>query len=288
MSLTIEDLLRQMDSQLASSLILIATLGVVWTFISMVLLRRTPLAATDRRRWRSAGRGILILSLLFGLIYIWAPELRTFALSIVAFAVAIVIATKELILCFTGGIYRLATGASKIGDRVSIGDARGEIIDQTLLAITLQEMGRDETSETFTGQRIVVPNSVLLATPIINESTNSGICLRELVIPLQPGTDVGAAQETLLAVAKNVLDPLSAKIHTFWKHLNELVEATAPGLEPQVNVRVLDHDKISLVLHFFVPAKEWPYIRNKILAQYLASRKPQPAALTATEPPTAT
>lgn len=277
-----------MYSQLASSLILIATLGVVWTFISMVLLRRAPLAATDRRRWRSAGRGILILALFFGLIYVWAPELRTFALSIVAFAVAIVIATKELILCFTGGIYRLATGASKIGDRVSIGDARGEIIDQTLLAITLQEMGHDETSETFTGQRIIVPNSVLLATPIINESTNSGICLRELVVPLQPGTNVDAAQTTLLAVARDVLDPLSAKIHSFWKHLNEMVEATAHGLEPQVNVRVTDHDKISLVLHFFVPAKEWPDVRNKILERYLASRQPQIGAPVATGSPSAT
>ena len=262
---------RNLYSQLNSSALLLLAIVISWIFISGVVLKRAELSATERRRWRSAVRAVFVLSLIVGLLYVWAPELRTFALSIVAFAVAIVIATKELILCFTGGLYRMATAASKIGDRVQVGTHRGEIVDQTLLAMTLQELSSHDHADTFTGHRVVVPNSVLLSSPVINESDTGGFSLREVAVPVAPHADIEQVEAQLLAVAQAALAPLKPKTEQFWARLNDLVEATAHDVGPTVSVRIEDHDKVSLVVHCFAPSSDWPAIRNKILSDYLSS-----------------
>src|SRR5690606_16118234 len=57
-----------------------------------------------RLRWRVQIRRAVVTSLILGLLVIWGSELRELAFSLVAVAVAIVIASKELILCFLGSI----------------------------------------------------------------------------------------------------------------------------------------------------------------------------------------
>jgi hypothetical protein len=68
-------------------------------------------------------RNLSIAIVLFGLLSIWAEELRTLAVSLIAFAVAAVIATKELILCASGPLVRAAGDADGIGDRIEIARA---------------------------------------------------------------------------------------------------------------------------------------------------------------------
>ena len=67
----------------------------------------------------------LLLLLLFGAIAIWAQELRTLALSFVAIAAAIVVATKELLMCLSGTLLRSSSRNVSLGDRVEIAGVRG-------------------------------------------------------------------------------------------------------------------------------------------------------------------
>ena len=94
-----------------------------------------------RRRWLVQSRNGLILLMALGLIFIWGQELRTLALSVVAIAVAFVVATKELILCVMGSILKTGAGSFTVGDRIQVKDFRGDVIDQNLLATTILEVG---------------------------------------------------------------------------------------------------------------------------------------------------
>ncbi|MDR8392925.1 hypothetical protein NC796_17345 [Aliifodinibius sp. S!AR15-10] len=96
--------------------------------IAIVVLRvliaryiRRNVGTTDlRRRWLVQSRNGLLLILLLGLFFIWGEQLRTIALSIVAIAIAFVVATKELILCVTGSILKTGAGSFNLGDRIQI------------------------------------------------------------------------------------------------------------------------------------------------------------------------
>lgn len=154
-------------NQIASTLVLVASFFVLRKLAEKLLRGSADFIPDDRRRLISLSHNTLVLLLVIGLIMIWAPALRTFALSVTAFLVALVLATKELILCITGGLLRTSTGSFSVGDWVRIGDQRGEVIDQSILSVTLQELETPTRGHHFTGRTITLPNSVFLTATVV-------------------------------------------------------------------------------------------------------------------------
>ncbi|MDO9620668.1 MAG: mechanosensitive ion channel, partial [Moraxellaceae bacterium] len=84
------------------------------------ILRRDALEPDMKRRWLVSVRNATFLLFLMGIMLIWAREIQTVALSMVAIAAALVLATREIILCLLGSLYRTSTNAYSIGDRIEI------------------------------------------------------------------------------------------------------------------------------------------------------------------------
>jgi small-conductance mechanosensitive channel len=125
-------LLPQFD--LLASFLLLLLLWIGRKLVVRSIRARQEVAPHNQRRLLASSRNVFLLLLLVGLIFIWAPRLRTFALSLTAVAVAIVVATKELILCLSGAVLRATTRAFAVGDWIEIGETRGEVTDHTRLA----------------------------------------------------------------------------------------------------------------------------------------------------------
>jgi len=133
------------------------------------LIRSNPrLPASQQRRWIATARNVGFALAVLALVLIWAPQLQTFALSLTAVAVAIVIATKELLLCFSGAFLRSSSRSFSVGDWVEIGGIRGEVIDHSVFATTVFEF--EPGAFHFANRKAVIPNSVLLSTPVRNLS----------------------------------------------------------------------------------------------------------------------
>tara|TARA_B100000678_G_C18216646_1_gene505530 strand:- start:657 stop:1502 length:846 start_codon:yes stop_codon:yes gene_type:complete len=145
---------------------LLSALLLGWLLTGSALKRREGLPLQVARRWTANVRNGLVLIAIIGLLMIWAPQLRTFALSLTAFAVALVIATKELILCLSGSAYRTFTRAYTIGQIVEIGGHCGEVVDISLLSTQIRELDRNDGSIGAADHSVVVPHSLLLSQPL--------------------------------------------------------------------------------------------------------------------------
>ena len=152
-------------------------------------------------RWTNIVKNSAYLVLVIGLVLIWAPQIQTFALSLTAFAVAIVIATKELILCFSGTILRMSSRPFSIGDIIETGDYLGYVVDQNFLTTTLKELEPDFYSAT--GKTLVIPNSLFLSTGITNHSFIRPYMIHSFDIYLEPSAKQVGIYHDLLA---NILD----------------------------------------------------------------------------------
>jgi small-conductance mechanosensitive channel len=160
-----DQLFAFIDTVTASGTLMAPFVSSIILVITMILLRavlaryiRKSVESTElRRRWLVQTRNALLLVLIFGLIVIWAEELRTLALSIVAIALAFVVATKELILCITGSIIKSGSRSFNIGDRIQVKDFRGDVIDQNLLATTILEVGPGRLTHQRTGRMADIP-----------------------------------------------------------------------------------------------------------------------------------
>lgn len=264
--------LRTYELQLVFSGLLIAAVLLLRSMVARALLRIDALSGEVRRRWVATVRNISIVLLLFGLLMIWAEEVQTLAVSLLAFAVAVVIATKELILCASGSLVRASGNAYGIGDRVEIHESRGEVVDLSMLTTTLLEMG-PAPSHQFTGRTIVIPNSVLLSHPVVNESYDNKVDLHIIRVPLGEGEDWEEAERLLLDAARVECGSFIEEARVHLRRMEARRGVEAPSVDPRVSLHLPEPGKVTLLLRVAVPAGRKGRVEQAILRRYLRSRR---------------
>ena len=185
------------DKRFLSVLIVVSILVVRFVWVRQIR-GRADILTEQQRRWIARVKNGAITVMLFSLILLWLPELERFALSIAAFVVAIVIATKELIMCVGGTILRATTGAYSVGDWVELGPYRGEVLDYNLFSTTLLELDPTHRSYDFTGKTIVMPKSVLLSQPCKNMNFMHSYVFHSFTVVTEPDINPFDARDFVL------------------------------------------------------------------------------------------
>ncbi len=254
-----------MMSLLVSSAILLVTVIILRAIIARYLRRN--IASTDlRRRWLVQSRNGLIILLILGLVMIWGEELRTLALSVVAIAVAFVVATKELILCVTGSILKTGARSFSIGDRIQIKDFRGDVIDQNLLATTIMEVGPGKITHQRTGRMTVLPNAMFVSEPVINESYTHDYVLHVITVPFKREDDWKSAQKAFLNAANKHCKPFLEEARTYMKQISEQKGLDVPAVDPRVTIQVPAAGEIHLIVRIPAKTHQRSYIEQAILS----------------------
>lgn len=145
--------------------------------VLIILIRRLVLSqirgdvafiTEKQRKWMSRTKnGIFGLTIVI-LFVLWQSEINEFALSVTAIAVAIVVASKEIILCFTGSIQRASSRSFRIGDWIEVGKLSGEVIEHNLMATVIQEIDLNHGQYHYTGKTATLPNSMFFTFPVKN------------------------------------------------------------------------------------------------------------------------
>jgi len=255
------------DSML-SLLISTAILIVAVLALRAVLGRfiRRSVASTDlRRKWMVQSRNGLLLLLLLGLVIIWGEELRTLALSIVAIAVAFVVATKELILCIMGTILKTMSRSFELGDRIQIKDFRGDVIDQNLLATTILEVGPGKFTHQRTGRTTVLPNALFVGEPVINESLTQDYGFHVFTVPFKREEDWHAAQQAFQASANRFCQPYLEEVRRHMNRISIRRGLEIPSVDPRVTIQVPTAGEIHLIIRVPVKTRERSFIEQSIL-----------------------
>ncbi len=266
------------DNQIASTGILIAAAFAV-KLGARKLLSREKFETDYRRRMLSNLRNALFFILLFGIALIWAPALRTFALSLTAFTVALILATKELILCLSGATLKATSRSMRVGDWIEIGGFRGEVVDQNVMSTTLQELGKGDEAHEFTGRTVILPNSIFLTTPVHNEQFYKRYLFHRIHMVIESSAPVeDIAQAMTKTINKEMADGLELA-----KRYRALIEKKAeialPGATPEYRVTFKDDGKIKITVTAFLPTQDARLIEKKALLAGLKvlHRKSQPA-----------
>ncbi|MGH7166069.1 MAG: mechanosensitive ion channel family protein, partial [Nitrospiraceae bacterium] len=254
-----------------NSLILLAVLLILRTVLVRAVFKSQGLAVEARRRWVLTIRNTMVWIFIVGLIFIWGHELSAFAVSLLAIAVALVLATKELILCISGSVLRIEANAYSLGDRIEIAGLRGNVLDQTLLATTVLEIGPGAMSNQYTGRAAVFPNSLLLSHPLINETFMKEYIVHVITIPLTTEDDWQTAERVLLEAARAECAPFMAEAQRHMKQLEEKNWLDTPSVEPRVTLRLPEPGRINLLLRVPSPAHRTSRVEQAILRRFLSA-----------------
>ena len=230
--------------------------------LSLRALARAKLSAETRAMWRAQVRNATVA-------VIWAEELRTVAISIVAIAAALVIGTKELIMCLLGGLLRASGHGFKIGDRIEVSGVRGDVADVGPLTTALLEVGPTSASSARTGRVVTLPNAVFLTEKVFNMTQSHAYVFHMLRVPLSAEDDWRAAEERLLRIGKEAtaeyLDDARAEMSMVAKQRG----LDTPRVEPQVFIEIPEPGRVELQFFFPAPARARGDLSQAILRRFL-------------------
>lgn len=252
----------------------ILTLAFSLRWIALQIINRSTSAHWDvKRQWRVNVNSILTFLAFISLTFIWANELQTLALSFVAFAVAFVIAAKEVLSCVFGGIFR-TNNSFKIGDRIEVKGVRGDVIDKTLLSTKILEIGPGQTTHQYTGRSVVVPNNIFLSEVVINESFLGNFVLHPFTISLRVDDDWRTAEKILLRIAHEECSIFYEEATDYLDRVQRKANLETPSIHPRVHVRVVDVKTLHMIVRVTIPAYDKGKIEQAIVKRFLDEFKP--------------
>lgn len=199
---------------------LILTAGLV---ASLLLLRwllragvRLVLRGIDNERTRFWTRQAVNLGvsalLLLGLLSIWFDDPARLATGIGLLTAGLAFALQRVITAVAGYFVILRGDTFNVGDRITMGGVRGDVIALGFIKTTIMEMGQPPAvqdaapaqwvkSRQYTGRVVTVSNGKVFDEPVYNFTRDFPYLWEEMTIPIRYRSDRHAAERILLGAA---------------------------------------------------------------------------------------
>ena len=243
----------QWERVIATVLLLAA--GVVISQLWARYLGRGDVPAERRRLHLVWARNIIGSIVLFTIVSVWASTIAGFALSLAAVAGAMLIVSKELLLCVLGYLYMSVVRPFKFGDVIEIGAVHGRVIDVDMLATTLAEHGDTGLP---TGKTAAFPNALLLTLPLKNTSSTGDFVLHFLRIPVPVACahDLARIEAAATEAAIEATKEWQAQAEAHFRQVADESFVELPSGRIRVFWDFADAERLLLCVRLACPAKK--------------------------------
>jgi small-conductance mechanosensitive channel len=189
-------------------------------------------------------------------------------------------ALQTPVTSFIGWIYILVREPYRVGDRIQIGAATGDVIDVSYVDTTLWEFGGDFLSTDHpTGRVIKFPNSNVLNTPVYNYTWPLFPYIwNEIKFHVAYDSDLEYVAATLQKVAEQeVGEEMMAHVRLFRELLAQTpVDHLQVQERPVVMFRVNENTWLEVIVRYLVPPKEAGLVKSRLITSFLEALKAEP------------
>jgi small-conductance mechanosensitive channel len=250
--------------------IAIVSIFLLRYFLTKFVKGRAEFYDEDQRRWLNRINNGTVLSILVLLVFIWAPQIQTFALSLTAFAVAVVLTIRELLMCLTGGFLRATSKPFEVGDWITVDNLTGEVMQIRALVTTIEEIDTAHRSYQFTGRTIQIPNSRFLTSNAENANFIKNYVYHDIPITVQYGDlDPTLLMNQLQTISEKYFAPFREAARRFNKTVEKKVALDFEDPEPQLFLRTRDDGHNIFTVRMFIPTKKTAEIGTNVTCDFL-------------------
>jgi len=193
------------------------------------------------RFWTRQGISLIAaILLLLGLLSIWFDDPTRLATGLGLVSAGVAFALQRVITSIAGYIVILRGKTFNVGDRISMGGVRGDVIALGFIQTTLMEMGQPPSvqdaappiwvkSRQYTGRVVTVTNDQIFSEPVYNYTRDFPYLWEEMMIPITYSTDAARVEQILLDCANR---------HTV--HISEMSLASLEAMQRRYFVHKAD------------------------------------------------
>lgn len=224
----------------------------------------------------------LVVALAIGVIAISMVFVNWYA-ALTALGVGSIIvglAVQTPMTSFIGWIYLLVRRPYRVGDRVKIDDATGDVIDVSYLDTTLWEFGGQYLSTDHPSGRIIkFPNSKVLNSIVWNYSWPLFPYIwNEIKFQIAYQSDLKFVAETMQGIVEDELGKeMMERVEVYRELLSRTpVDELEVRSHPRVIFRVDDNTWIDAIVRYLVPPREAGSVKTRLIPKLLAALNAAP------------
>lgn len=189
-------------------------------------------------------------------------------------------ALQTPITSFIGWVYILVREPYRVGDRIQIGTATGDVIDVNYLDTTLWEFGGDYSSTDHPSGRIIkFPNSNVLSTPVFNYTWPVFPYIwNEIKFHVAYNSDLEFVAATMKEVAEQeVGEEMMKQVEVFREILAQTpVNQLEVQERPVVMFRVSENTWLEAIVRYLVHPKEAGRVKSRLIEELLNRLNAEP------------
>jgi len=193
--------------------IFLSLVFLILIFLLRKLLRRLiDRRVKDIKRHYYWKRTVTYASTIIGVIIIgsvWIKGLQSLATFFGLVSAGVALSLRDLIANFAGWLFIIWSQPFRVGDRIEVGEFRGDVIDIRILQFTILEVGNWVGSDQSTGRIVDIPNGMVLREGIGNYTKGFEYIWNEIPVLITFESNWKKAKEILQKIAQEKAEHLS-------------------------------------------------------------------------------
>jgi small-conductance mechanosensitive channel len=233
-------------------------------FVAILFLLRSVAAGLARlavprgderaRFWVRQGLNLAsAVLLLLGLLSIWFDDPTRLATGVGLVTAGLAFALQRVVAALAGYAVILRGKNFSVGDRITMGGVRGDVIALGFIQTTIMEMGQPPAaqgadpamwvrSRQYTGRVVTVSNARIFDEPVYNYTRDFPYLFEELTIPIGYGADRHRAERIVLDSAARHTTPLETLGREALQRMRrDYFVRSLDDLRPRVYYRLTDN-----------------------------------------------
>ena len=271
------------DAQNAHKLLFTVVFFAILYLIAFILRWIARKVGGERQRtafWTRQGIGLIVFILaVIGFLSIWFDNPSRLATGAGLIGAGLAFAMQKVVTSFAGYFVILRGKTFNVGDRISMGGVRGDVIALTFIQTVIMEMGEPPAvqqddpgmwvqSRQYSGRIVTISNAQIFEQPVYNYTRDFPYMWEEMHLPISYKDDRGKAEQIILkAVERNTQDIANMaqpELDRLKKHF--FIEAAS--IKPRVYLRITDN-WVELSVRFLCGTHDVRGLKDRISREIL-------------------
>lgn len=261
------------------SIFLIVGLKKFFTFIIWKYYSRKVDKQHVRFWSRQALNLLSAITIVLIFLSIWFDNPTRLATALGLVTAGLAFALQKVVTSFAGYLMIMRGNTFSVGDRITMGGIRGDVIELNFLQTTIMEMGQPPAVQgadpamwiqgrQFTGRIVTVTNDKIFENPVFNYTREFPFLWEEIRIPIKYDADRKRAEQIIL----NAVNMHVVEVHKLSENFRESLEIKyhlkTSDMIPKVYYRLTDN-WLELSVRFIVPDHRIREIKDNIYRDLL-------------------
>ncbi len=192
------------------------------------------------------------------------------------FLAGVAISMRDVFSNFVGWTIIVSSKGFKHGDRITIGDLSGDVIDIGILRTTLAEIGGWVDADQSTGRLVSVPNSKMLSQEIYNYTQGYDFIWNEMTVMVTFESDWELAEKIMTEVGQEDFEQKKDQIQERLSKVRSRYLLRYNYISPKVYVKIADSGVV-LALRYMVRARRRRTVEDVLARNILARFNREPS-----------